>query len=86
MWKGYKGRAFKWDLTVTEVSSDMFGGFSVQYKCGQGSKAFIQDIEIKYPKEYKALVMQMQKGSTYGITGKLKRQSTLLGMSADHQP
>lgn len=83
LWKDYKGKAFKWDLKVTEVSSDMFGGFSVQFKCAPESPSFIQDVQIKYPKEAKSTVMGLMKDETYTVEGVLKHSGALLGMTAD---
>jgi hypothetical protein len=83
LWKTYKGRAFKWGLKITEVSSDTFGGYTVQFKCGRNSPSLIQDIQIKYPDNAKDMVMQFEKGKTYEIKGVLKFQSPLLGMTAD---
>lgn len=82
-WKTYKGRAFKWGLKITEVSSDTFGGYTVQFKCGRNSPSLIQDIQIKYPDNAKDMVMQFEKGKTYEIKGVLNFQSPLLGMTAD---
>lgn len=83
LWKTYKGRAFKWGLKITEVSSDTFGGYTVQFKCGRNSPSLIQDIQIKYPDNAKDMVMQFEKGKTYEIKGVLNFQSPLLGMTAD---
>ncbi len=85
LWKQYKGKNFKWKLKVTEVSSDMFGGFSVQYKCGGRSDSFVQDIQVKYSDADKGLVMQLQKDSTYEVTGRLKTSGSLLGMTGDYE-
>ena len=82
-WKQYKGRAFKWNLKVTEVSSDIFGGFTVQFKCAVDSSSLIQDIQLKYQDSDKARVLQLTKGSAYEIKGRLGRASTLLGMTGD---
>lgn len=82
-WKAYKGKHFKWDLTVREVSQDMFGGYTVQYKCTHNSPSLIQDIQIKYPESRKGFVIQLSKGDSYMITGKLGMSSSLLGMTAD---
>jgi hypothetical protein len=86
LWKNYKGKAFKWPLRVTEVSSDAFGGYTVQYKCGVNSPSFIQDIQLKYDESRKPFVIQLRKGQVYEIGGVLNSQSTLLGMSGDDLP
>lgn len=83
LWKQYKGKAFKWDLKVTEVSSDVLGGFTVQFKCAPESPSLIQDIQIKYPKEAKSTVMGLMKDETYSVEGVLKYSGSLLGMTAD---
>lgn len=82
-WKAYKGKAFKWNLQVTEVSSDTFGGYSVQFKCANDSPSFIQDVQVKYEDEHKNVVMQMNKDEVYQVEGELKMSMTLLGMTAD---
>ena len=82
LWKSYQRRAFKWQLKVTEVSSDVLGGFTVQYECAFNSPSLIQDVQIKYPDEAKAAVMQLEKGGVYETKGTLEDQSTLFGMSA----
>jgi hypothetical protein len=86
LWKRFAGRAFEWRLRVTEVSSDMFGGYTVQFKCAYNSPSLIQDIQIKYPASQKADVLQLSKGVAYDIRGILRTQSTLLGMTADQLP
>ncbi len=83
LWKDYQGRTFEWSLEVTEVSSDLFGGFTVQYKCSPKSSSFIQDIQIKYPDSRKQYVMQFSKGRSYTVKGRLGMSSALLGMTAD---
>ncbi len=45
-WKPYRGKGFEWELSITEVSSDILGGFSVQAKCSPRSRSLIQDIQI----------------------------------------
>jgi|GEM_PF-3013528 len=86
LWKQYRGKAFKWSLKVTEVSSDLLGGFTVQYKCGVDSPSLIQDVQVKYEDSRKSAVMGLMKGSTYEIKGRLKMSSSLLGMTADDIP
>lgn len=83
LWKKYKGQAFQWDLEITEVSSGVFGGYTVQAKCAQDSPSLIQDIQISYSGDAKNLVMQLQKGSAYTLKGVLTNTSTLFGMGAD---
>jgi hypothetical protein len=83
LWKSYDGKAFKWDLEVTEVSSDTFGGYSVQFKCANDSPSFIQDIQLKYQDEHKNVVMQMNKGEVYTVRGQLEFSNSFLGMSGD---
>ena len=83
LWKDeYDNKVFEWSLEVVEVSAGVFSGFTVQFKC-VGSNSFIQDVQLSYPKEAKNLVMQMVKGSTYKVKGRLKTQSTLLGLGGD---
>jgi hypothetical protein len=82
-WKQYRGRPFSWQLSVTEVSSDMLGGFTVQYKCSPQSPSLIQDIQLKYQDSAKGFVMNLQKGQSYQIKGKLGASSTLFGMTGD---
>jgi len=83
LWKDeYRNKVFEWSLEVVEVSSGVFSGFTVQFKC-VGSSSFIQDVQLSYPKEAKNLVMQMIKGSAYKVRGRLKTQSTLLGLGGD---
>lgn len=86
MWPRYKGKAFKWRLQVVEVSSDMFGGYTVQFKCAPQSPSLIQDVQVKYGDKAKSFVVGLTKGSTYEITGVLGMSSTLLGMTADALP
>lgn len=86
LWPRYKGKNFKWQLKVTEVSSDMFGGFTVQYKCSPKSPSFVQDIQLKYEDGSKSFVMGLQKDSSYEIKGTLGSTSTLLGMTGDGLP
>lgn len=83
LWKKYTGQEFAWDLEVTEVSSDTFGGYTVQFKCGYNSPSLIQDIQISYPEKYKAMALDLEKGSIYKIEGRLKHTSTLFGMTAE---
>lgn len=83
LWKKYQGKAFKWNLEVTEVSSDTFGGYTVQFKCAPKSPSMIQDIQVKYDDSAKGVVMGMNKGETYEVNGVLAMSSTLLGMTAD---
>lgn len=83
MWPQYEGKHFKWQLQVTEVSSDTFGGYTVQFKCSPKSPSLIQDIQLKYDDNAKSFVMGMQKGASYEIKGKLGTSSTLLGMTGD---
>jgi hypothetical protein len=83
LWHSYADKSFSWDLEVVEVSSGLLGGYTVQFKCGRGSKSLIQDLQMSYPSSAKSLVMQLRKGSLYKIEGKLKTSSTLLGLTAD---
>lgn len=83
LWKEYRGRPFEWQLQIVEVSSGLLGGFTVQAKCSPKSPSLIQDIQLSYGGDAKAFVMGLEKDSAYKIRGTLKRQSTLLGMSAD---
>ncbi|MFI5297720.1 MAG: hypothetical protein ACHREM_06430 [Polyangiales bacterium] len=85
-WKSYQGKAFKWDLRVTEVSSGLLGGYSVQWKCATNSRSLIQDIQIDYPSSRKQDVLQLEKGESYTVRGILKDHSTLLGLMADPLP
>jgi len=85
LWPSYKGKHFKWNLQVTEVSSDMFGGYTVQFKCSPKSNSFVQDIQLKYPSSAKVRVSAFVKGATYEVSGVLKRTSTLLGFTGDSQ-
>jgi hypothetical protein len=85
-WKRFDGRAFRWELLVTEVSSDMLGGYTVQYKCARNSPSLVQDIQIKYPDSQREFVLSLQKGAAYRVSGILRSQSTLLGMTADDLP
>ena len=81
-WKSYKGRPFKWNLRVVEVSSRLLGGYTVQYKCAR-SRSLIQDVQVRYPAGRKTFVLGLEKGTVYEVSGKLMTQSTLLGMTAD---
>lgn len=85
-WKDYEGSVFEWSLKVTEVSSDLFGGYTVQYKCAPKSSSFIQDVQIKYPESRKQYVMQLSKNQTYTVKGRLGMSSAILGMTADDVP
>ena len=80
VWKAYRGKGFNWELRITEVSSDILGGFSVQAKCSPRSRSFIQDIQIEYPERAKAFVMGLRKGKVYNLRGTLSHQSALLGL------
>ncbi|MCA9625210.1 MAG: hypothetical protein KC731_39580, partial [Myxococcales bacterium] len=82
-WPQYKGKYFKWRLQVVEVSSDTFGGYTVQFKCSPTSPSLIQDIQLKYEDGAKSFVSGLQKGASYDIRGKLNTTSTLLGMTGD---
>jgi hypothetical protein len=86
LWKQYKGKAFQWDLQITEVSSAMLGGYTVQAKCAPESPSLIQDVQLSYDSSNKALVMQLQKGEVYKLKGTLDMSSSLLGMTADGIP
>lgn len=86
LWPQYRGKFFKWQLEVTEVSSDTFGGYTVQFKCSPKSPSFIQDIQLEYEDDAKSFVMGLQKKGSYEITGKLGSTSTLLGMTGDGVP
>lgn len=86
MWPDYKGKAFKWKLEVVEVSSDTFGGYTVQFKCAPQSPSLIQDIQLKYEDDAKPVVLQLTKGSVYEVKGTLKNSSTLLGLTGDALP
>jgi hypothetical protein len=83
LWKDYRGKSFEWDLKITEVSSNAFGGFSVQAKCAPDSTSLIQDIQLSYDDKLKSKVMAFQKGETYKVTGKLTVTSSLLGLMGD---
>jgi hypothetical protein len=83
LWKQYEGKAFQWDLEITEVSSGVLSGFQVQAKCAPESPSLIQDVQISYDGDAKPLVMQLQKGKVYKLKGKLTHSSSLLGMGAD---
>lgn len=83
LWKSYKGKAFKWTLQITEVSSGVLGGYTVQAKCAPRSPSLIQDIQIEYPDEAKSYVMQFHKGQAYELKGTFTNTSTLLGLGAD---
>ncbi len=85
-WKSYKGKLFKWNLEITEVSSGFLGGFTVQAKCSPRSPSLVQDIQIDYDDDAKPMVMKLEKGSTYTLTGKLTNTSTLFGLGADGMP
>jgi hypothetical protein len=82
LWEQYKGKQFEWKLRVVEVSSNMFGGYSVQFKCVP-SRSLIQDVQISYPDSAREHVMQLEKDGVYVVRGKLKISSTLLGLSAE---
>ena len=82
-WKAYSGKAFKWDLQVSEVSEAMLGsGYQVQFKCSR-SNSFISDVIMDFPKSSKSMVMNLQKGSLYTIKGKLEDYNSLIGLSAE---
>jgi hypothetical protein len=85
-WKEYEGKVFDWDLKVVEVSSGALGGYSVQAKCAPDSPSLVQDVQIFYPKDARDFVMGLQKGAVYPLKGRLKRSSTLLGLTADGVP
>lgn len=81
-WKDYKGKPFKWDLKVVEVSDAIIGGgYNVQFKC-RGSNSFISDIIVKYPSTDKDFILKLEKGSFYKIKGMLVSYSSLVGLSA----
>jgi hypothetical protein len=85
-WKAYRGKGFNWELRITEVSSDILGGFSVQAKCSPKSRSLIQDIQIEYPERAKAFVMGLRKGKVYNLRGTLSHQSALLGLGGSGLP
>ena len=86
LWKNYAGKRFTWQLKITEVSSGMLGGYTVQAKCSPKSPSFIQDIIISYDGDAKSFVLGLQKDETYTLSGVLGTSSTLLGLSADGIP
>jgi hypothetical protein len=82
-WKKFNGKPFEWDLEITEVSSGVFGGLTVQAKCAPRSPSLIQDIQIEYGRDAKSYVIQLEKGSVYKLRGTLTHTSTLFGLGAD---
>lgn len=78
----FANKHFKWDMEIVEVSKGTFGGYTVQFKCSN-SRSFVQDVLLEYPEEAKSIVMGLQKDKIYKITGKLERQSTLLGIAGE---
>lgn len=86
LWKDYAGKRFSWQLKITEVSSGVLGGYTVQAKCAPKSPSLIQDIMISYDADAKSFVLGLQKDETYTLTGVLGRSSTLLGLSAEGIP
>ena len=60
-WKSYEGRLFTWRLRVVEVSSRLFGGYAVQYKCAR-SRSLIQDVQVSYPAGRKGFVLPLDLG------------------------
>ncbi len=83
-WKGYDGKEFTWKLEVVDVDNEAFGsGFTVQYKCATNSPSLISDLLMTYPKRDRNFVMSLKKGYAYDIEGRLKRSSTLLGLTAE---
>lgn len=85
-WKDYKGKNFKWDLEITEVSSGILSGYTVQAKCSPRSPSLIQDIQLDYDGDAKNMVMKLEKGSVYKLRGTLTNTSTLFGLGADGMP
>jgi hypothetical protein len=86
LWKNYAGKRFSWQLKITEVSSGVLGGYTVQAKCSPKSPSLIQDIMISYDGDAKSFVLGLQKDETYTLSGVLGRSSTLLGLSAEGTP
>jgi hypothetical protein len=81
--KRYKGKRFDWKLEVSEISEGFLGGITGQFKCANGSEAFVADIIISYDSDRKGYVAQLEKGSVYNISGVMKRWGSFLGFSAD---
>lgn len=78
----FANKHFKWDMEIVDVSKGTFGGYTVQFKCSN-SRSFVQDVLLQYPEEAKSIVMGLQKDRIYKVTGKLERQSTLLGIAGE---
>lgn len=79
----YKGKVFKWQLRVTDISSKVFsGGLHLQAAC-VGSDSLIQDIVISYKKDARPLFQSVQRGQTVTAKGILKYQGELIGLNAD---
>jgi len=86
LWKSYAGKSFAWSLKITEVSSGILGGFSVQATCAPNSPSMIQDVIISYDSDAKSFVMGLEKDNTYTLKGVLKHSSSMLGVTADGVP
>ncbi|MCA1807396.1 MAG: sel1 repeat family protein [Actinobacteria bacterium] len=83
-WKGYRGKAFDWQLKIVDVSAlPVVGGFLVQAKCSPRSPSLIADLQLKYGSDVKPFVMQLQVGSSIKLQGTFTETSTLFGLTAD---
>jgi hypothetical protein len=81
LWKQYEGKMFNWTMEFVDADSETFGdGVVAHWKC-QDSDSFVSDLLITYPAGARASVLQLHKGAFYKIKGRLKRTSTLLGLS-----
>jgi hypothetical protein len=86
LWPSYDGKAFEWKLQITDVSSAMLGGYTVQAKCSPKSPSLIQDVVLSYGSDAKQFVLGLQKDETYALKGTLTHSSTLMGLSAKGTP
>lgn len=83
LWKSkYEGKIFEWPMVITEVSTSFTSGYSIQFKC-RGSRSLVSDVLLEYPSEAKSQVVNLEKGSTYVIKGRLKNYITLIGLSGE---
>jgi hypothetical protein len=83
LWKAYEGREFRWSMVLVNADEAPFGdGLSTQWKC-QGSHSLVSDVLVSAGKEWRTSILEMKKGDLYEIHGRLRRSSTLLGLTAD---
>jgi hypothetical protein len=80
-WKGmFQGKALRWRVRITDVGETL-GQLYAQAKC-ERSNALIQDLQLFFPDDRRAQIMQLEKQSLYEVEGVLKRYG-MLGLAAD---